>query len=464
MRRKVMALVAALVLAMIAAGFQLPSAAGAAGGGDGGGHRGPDRPEHPLVFVHGFAGSAAQFESQALRFMSNGYPAAWLGAVDYDSQFTTAPMEQVWEAIDAEVERILAETGADRVDLAGHSLGTRVLQGYLTSSPERAARAAHYVNIDGFPAAEPPGGVPTLAVWGMGNTVLEIPGAENYRDETQSHVQVATSAETFAAVYEFLTGEAPRTTDIVPQSPRRVTISGRATTFIQNAGAEGATLELWRVDRRTGHRIDDEPVASEVLPADGSFGPFRVNGLHTYELALVRDGSTHHFYASPFVRSSHLVRLLTSEPGTGIDLLREKSDRHTSLTLVRNKEVWGDQGAAGDSLTVAGNELATPQIAPQAKRAIGLFAFDRGVDGATDLSAPLPALFSLPFITGGDVFLPATTPPDGTIRIETVQRGGTGEPEVVNIPNWPSSTHHVSVMLRDWSQEDDTFPWFPRRR
>jgi pimeloyl-ACP methyl ester carboxylesterase len=461
MRRKVMALFAALVLAVVAAGFQLPSAAGAPGGGDRPGH---DRPDHPIVFVHGFAGSAAQFESQALRFMSNGYPAEWIGAVDYDSQFTTAPMEQVWEAIDAEVDRILAETGADQVDLAGHSLGTRVLQGYLTSSPERAARAAHYVNIDGFPAAEPPGGVSTLAVWGMGNEAGEIPGAENYHDDTQSHVQVATSAETFAAVYEFLTGEAPRTTDIVPQFPGRVTISGRATTFIQNAGAEGATLELWRVDRRTGHRVDDEPVASEVLPADGSFGPLRVNGFQTYELALVRDGSTHHFYASPFVRSSHLVRLLTSEPGTGVDLLRETSDRHSSLTLVRNKEVWGDQGEAGDSLTVAGNELATPEIAPQSKRAIGIFAFDAGVDGTTDLSAPLPTLFALPFITGGDVFLPATTPPDGTIRVETVQRGGTGEPEVINVPNWASSTDHISVNLRDWSQEDATFPWFPQHR
>ena len=128
---------------------------------------------------------------------------------------------------------------------------------------------------------------------------------------------------------------------------------------------------------------------------------------------------------------------------------------------MRNKEIWGDQGAAGDRLVVGGHELATPAIAPQSKRAIGMFAFDAGVDGVTDLSAPLPALFALPFITGGDVFLPATTPPDGTIRIETVQRGGTGEPEVVNIPNWASSTDHVSVMLRDFSQPTTRFPWRP---
>jgi Lipase C-terminal domain len=270
---------------------------------------------------------------------------------------------------------------------------------------------------------------------------------------------VATSAETFAVMYQFLTGRAPRTTDIVPEPPGRVQISGRVTTFLSNVGAAGATLELWRVDPATGHRVADTPEASQVLPDDGSFGPFRVNGRASYELALTRSGTSHHFYASPFLRSSHLVRLLTSEPGTGIDLLRETSDHHSSISLVRNKEIWGDQGAAGDRLVVGGHELATPVIAPQSKRAIGMFAFDAGVDGVTDLSAPIPALFALPFITGGDVFLPATTPPDGTIRIETVQRGGTGEPEVVNIPNWASSTDHVSVMLRDFSQQDDTFPW-----
>ena len=453
MRRRSIALLAALVL-VVTAGCGRPWPAGGHGGGGG------DRPDHPVVFVHGFAGSAAQFESQAMRFTSNGYPAAWIGAVDYDSLFASAPREQVWEAIDAEVDRILTATGADQVDLAGHSLGTSVLQGYLTSSPDRAARVAHYVNIDGAPAAAPPGGVPTLAVWGMGNDARQIVGAENHHDPTQSHVQVATSAETFAVMYEFLTGRAPRTTDIVPERPGRVEISGRVSVFLSNAGAPGATLELWRVDPATGHRVDDEPEASQVLPEDGSFGPLRVNGRTTYELVVARPGGTaHHFYASPFLRSSHLVRLLTSEPGTGIDLLRETSDHHASLSIVRNKEIWGDQGAAGDVLRVAGLDLATPALAPQSKRAIGMFAFDRGVDGVTDLSAPIPALFALPFITGGDVFLPATTPPDASIRIETVARGGTGVPEVLNVPNWASATDHVSVMLRDFSQADDTFPW-----
>jgi hypothetical protein len=453
MRRRAIALLAAFVLVLVTGcGRPWPG-----GGHPGAGHH---RPEHPVVFVHGGAGSGAQFESQAMRFTSNGYPAEWIGVHEYDSTFGINTMDQVWAGLDQTIADILAETGADQVDLAGHSLGTSVLQGYLTSSPERAALAAHYVNIDGRTAAAPPGGVPTLAVWGMGDPARTITGAVNHHDPAQSHVQVATSAETFAVMYEFLSGRAPQTTDIVPERPGRVEISGRANLFPSNEGAVGATLELWRVDPATGHRVGDAPEATQAVADDGSWGPLRVNGSTHYELALSRaDGSAHHFYASPFVRSTHLVRLLTSEPGTGIDLIRAQSDVHTSLTFTRNKELWGDQGAAGDSLVVAGHELATPALAPQSKRVIGMFAFDQGIDGVTDLSRPLPLLFALPFISGGDLFLPATRPPDGSIHIETVARAGTGEPEVLNVPNWPSSTDHISVSLRDWSQEDDTFPW-----
>src|SRR5437660_12615112 len=40
---------------------------------------------NPILFVHGIEGSGAQFESQAMRFTSNGYPASWIDEVDYNS-------------------------------------------------------------------------------------------------------------------------------------------------------------------------------------------------------------------------------------------------------------------------------------------------------------------------------------------------------------------------------------------
>ena len=114
-------------------------------------------------------------------------------------------------------------------------------------------------------------------------------------------------------------------------------------------------------------------------------------------------GTSHHFYFQRFLRSDHLVRLLTSEPGTGIDLLREKSDRHESLTIVRYKEWWADQPGLDDTMKVEGRSLLNAANAPRTKRVNAIFAFDAGSDGVTDLTAPLPALFALPFITGMDV-------------------------------------------------------------
>ena len=420
----------------------------------------PPPAPRPLIFVHGGAGSGAQFESQAMRFASNGYPQDRLAVHEYDSTFGINTMEQVWAGLDALITEKLAATGADKVDLAGHSLGTTVLQGYLTSSPERAARVAHYVNIDGRTAAAPPGGVPTLAVWGEGNPARAIVGAENWYAPDQSHVQVATSAETFGQVYRFLTGSAPATTDVVPEKPGRVTISGEANLFPSNVGAPDTTVEVWRVKAGTGERRGTAPKATFPVAADGSWGPVDVEGGKHYELALTRDdGSTHHFYFSPFLRDDHFVRLLTSEPGTGIDLLRDQSDGTTSLTIARYKEWWGDQGAGSDVLQIAGTDVVTPVIAPRTKRVNALFAFDDGLDGVTDLSAPIPDLFALPFISGADLVIPAATPPDATVALRMVARAGDGVAEVINVRNWPSSTDHISVQFRDFEQADETWPY-----
>jgi triacylglycerol esterase/lipase EstA (alpha/beta hydrolase family) len=131
----------------------------------------------PVVFVHGGAGSGAQFESQAMRFASNGYPTDWVRVLDYNStdpsSFGTIPGR-----LDALIAALQADTGAAEVDLLGHSLGTGIVQAYL-SSPARAANVAHYVNIDGATAAAPPGGVETLALWGAGSGARRIPGAKN---------------------------------------------------------------------------------------------------------------------------------------------------------------------------------------------------------------------------------------------------------------------------------------------
>ena len=401
------------------------------------------RRPRPVVFVHGSAGSAMQFRSQAQRLASNGYPIGIIEAHEYDSPSIATILPQVWAGLDERISRLLAATGADRVDLVAHSLGTFVVQGYLNSSPERAARVAHYVNLDGRPAAALPGGVPTLAVWGEGDPARTVAGATNVHFPDQSHTQTVSSAESFREIFRFLRGREPATTRI--RSETRVRVSGRAVLFPSNAGVPGATVEVYPVSPRTGHRLTRRPAHVRTVAADGSFAAVGLLPHGRYEFAVVRPGqATHHFYFAPFRRSDSFVRLLTSNPGEGIGALVDTGDRHTALTFGRQKEWWGDQG---DQIWINGQPILNGATAPRAKRVIGIFAFDDGSDGVTDVSEPLPEFFAVTFMTGVDVFVPAAGKRPGTVSIVVRQRGGgvTSLP----VPNWRSSEHRVSVEISD---------------
>ena len=199
------------------------------------GLRKPPKP-NPIIFVHGGSGSGAQFESQAMRFTSNGYPASHIAVLEYDSSAISTILPDVLARLDVLIAELQASTGAAQVDLMGHSLGTTVSHAFL-ATPERAANVAHYVNIDGRTSAAPPGGVPTLALWaGAVNRPVPplIVGATNVTIANQEHVQVATSAESFFEMYQFLQGRAPFTTRVLPQLLPE--ISGRVSAFPQNAG------------------------------------------------------------------------------------------------------------------------------------------------------------------------------------------------------------------------------------
>jgi pimeloyl-ACP methyl ester carboxylesterase len=405
---------------------------------------GPAADYRPVVFVHGSAGSASQFESQTRRLTSNGYPIDRIEAHEYDSPNIATILPAVFAGLDDRIARLTARTGADRVDIVAHSLGTFVLQSYLASSPARAARVAHYVNLDGRTATAPPGGVPTLAVWGEGDQTRAIAGATNVYMPDQSHTQTVSSEESFREMFRFFRGPDPRTTRIVPDPRGVARISGRAVLFPSNAGVTDATLEVYRVSPLTGRRLSR--AHTQALTGDGAFGPITLDGRKRYEFAVVRPGAaTHHFYFQPFLRDDAFVRLLTSRPGEGLGALVETSDRHTALTVQRQKEWWGGEG---DHLWINGTDILNAANAPRAKRVIGIFAFDAGSDRRTDLTAPLPAFFAQTFITGMDVFIPAAPAHLGLASIVVGQRGGGHQ--VAMVPNWRSSEHRITVNIDDF--------------
>src|SRR5918998_478816 len=176
----------------------------------------------PIVFVHGYYGSGAQYRTQAMRWASNGFPAERIRAFDYNVDSS---------GLDAFIDGVREEFDVDKVNVVAHSLGTIVMFNYLLNATT-GAKVANYVAVDG------------LGAWCFWGTRCTTVTASQFG---QTHVEVATSAESFAAQYRHFTGRAPTTTRVVPEAPGDVEIAGRALDFVENTPAAGAAGEVWRV-------------------------------------------------------------------------------------------------------------------------------------------------------------------------------------------------------------------------
>lgn len=424
-----------------------------------------DYNHNPVIFVHGFDGSGAQFESQSLRLQSNGYPQSYIATLEYNSTLyapaiTSGSSIVVQEqALFAQLDQLIAHMKAvshrSKVDLLAHSLGTKLMQDYLNSSPARAANVAHYVNIDGQTATSLPGGVPTLALWAtkgpLSRPGRSITGAQNVSIPDSTHVQCATSPLSFAAFYKFFNGRAPTTTQIVPQHGT-ISISGRALNFPINSGMAGATVQVWPINQATGQRTASSPIASQVLDSTGNWGPVRIQAGRRYELTLVRTDNpsapTHHYYFEPFLRSDDLVRLLESDALRS--LAGPPDPRSVGMLIVRYKELWGDQGSESDILKINGLSVCNPTTCPLSKLVNGLFASDFNHNGQSDTSQTWPPLQALGyFISSVDVFAAAQSPPTGKVTV-TLQDRGTGPVRTLTFPNFPATTDDVTAQFDDF--------------
>lgn len=423
----------------------------------------PEEVIRPLIFVHGTAGSASQYHTQAMRFDSNGYSAEAISAFEYSTNgigpITIAASGGLNAALDAHVDAVLAERGADQVNLACHSLGTAVCGQYL-SDPERAAKVNGYAALDGAGSADAPpcpGEVPCLGVFVDETRKL---GPNNLYLPNETHVQAATSAASFAGQFEFFTGVEPVTTDIVADE-ESLAISGRAVYFPANEGAEGTQLQVWAIDADTGDRSANDPLDTFAIAADGQWGPVDLELGAYYEFELVRPGrATHHFYRQPFLRSSDLVRFNTSPVGSAIESNTNVGPDHSTLVISRDKEWSVDNGAQTDILEIStvsplwGDEPAFNIIrADMGRGNIGIHVHDDAATPALTTGELLPYFPDQIFQTGVDVNMPAASPPDGYITLSSAPRGDTDNLQILNVPNWPSSDHRISITFNDFVQD-----------
>ncbi|MER7521049.1 triacylglycerol lipase [Streptomyces sp. NPDC126499] len=79
-----------------------------------------DRSSHPILFVHGYNSSGSYWNTMAGNFRADGWPSSHLDQWSYDWRQSNATTAQ---QLAAEVDRLLAATGASKVDIITHSMG-----------------------------------------------------------------------------------------------------------------------------------------------------------------------------------------------------------------------------------------------------------------------------------------------------------------------------------------------------
>lgn len=424
-----------------------------------------DKKRVPIVFVHGQNGAGDQFERQKMHFTSNGYPASWVVAFDYNTAIGGRPAGQprpaqpkgpytlgTTEDLDKFIDAVRARTGFDKINLVGHSRGTSESAAYL-SAPERAAKIAHYATIGGGPATNP-NGVPSLAISGLGD-LRPGPAAENggvmaWMPAFQDHVMVCTSDESFWSLYTFLNdGEKPTTLKMTPEEKPQV--GGYVKSYINNLPLQGATVHVWEVDADSGQRSGKKPLTTLEVAADGQWGPFTAkNGQH-YEFVVhgTKAALPLRFFRTPFTHSDRLVyfRIAANAEGyskTPFNDAPQLLNDNSAAYVVRHQN--GSLVPAVMTLKMDGVDLIVDPILPTTKEprqnpTVALYIADGNTNGKSDLSRIDG--FQGAFVASADVFVPANS--KKSVRFEL-------NGNVLNVPAIAGSeAGAISVIFEDFN-------------
>ncbi len=109
-RRGITALLGVVSAALVAGGALLAGGVPAAA----------QQEREPVVFVHGLFGDPDNFDTMRAEFRAAGYDPAELTTFDY---FSLGSLTRAADQLADEIDDVLADTGADRVDVVTHSLG-----------------------------------------------------------------------------------------------------------------------------------------------------------------------------------------------------------------------------------------------------------------------------------------------------------------------------------------------------
>jgi triacylglycerol lipase len=99
----------------------------------------------PIVFVHGFASSAAIWTTMTSSLVADGWTASDMTTWSYDTNLSNVTIAQV---IKVKVDSITSATGAPKIDLISHSMGSLSAR-YYAGTLSGAAKVDAWVSLGG---------------------------------------------------------------------------------------------------------------------------------------------------------------------------------------------------------------------------------------------------------------------------------------------------------------------------
>ncbi len=103
-------------------------------------------PKNPVIFIHGFMGSAGQFNKMRQHLIANQWPPEYLFSIQY-SDTSGSNVDNANELGDF-VDLVLQLTGKDKVDIVAHSMGGLSSRYYIKNNIKGGGgKVANYVSL-----------------------------------------------------------------------------------------------------------------------------------------------------------------------------------------------------------------------------------------------------------------------------------------------------------------------------
>jgi triacylglycerol lipase len=103
--------------------------------------------QDPILFVHGWSESASLWNTMISRFEADGYPSSYLSAYSYNtSQSNKIDAEK---EVKSHVEKLEKATGASKVDIIAHSMGSLNTRWYIKFVKGGEANVDDWVSLGG---------------------------------------------------------------------------------------------------------------------------------------------------------------------------------------------------------------------------------------------------------------------------------------------------------------------------